>query len=143
LLLLNNQIDTSTGTFQLKATVPNAAHTLWPGQYVNVHLVLGTQDDALTVPESAVQRGPDGLYAYVVDGEDVVKPQPIKVMQTQDGKAIIGDGLTAGTRVVVQGQYKVKPGVKVAEAPQAGPPGGGAKPAAVTPAKPAAKATAG
>ncbi len=118
LLLVNNQIDTSTGTFQLKAMFANPSNKLWPGQYVNIHLVLGTQHDVATVPESTVQRGPDGLFAYIVKPDDSAAVQPIKVAQVQDGKAIIDQGLAPGTRVVVDGQYKIKPGSKVAEAKQ-------------------------
>jgi membrane fusion protein, multidrug efflux system len=121
LLLVNNQIDTQTGTFQLKASFPNRAHALWPGQYVNVHLVLGTRHDATTVPESAVQRGPEGLLAYVVKPDGSVETRSIHVANRQDGKAVVDQGLTPGTRVIVDGQYKVKPGVKVAEAKQAAP----------------------
>src|SRR5439155_7128656 len=123
LLLVNNQIDTATGTVQLKAQFPNKAHALLPGQYVNVRLVLGTRHDAATVPESAVQRGPEGLIAYVVKPDDSVETRPIRVARTQEGKAIIDDGLAPGTRVIVDGQYKVKPGVKVAEAKQGAPAG--------------------
>jgi multidrug efflux system membrane fusion protein len=119
LLLVNNQIDTTTGTVQLKALFPNRSLSLWPGQYVNARLVLGTRHDATTVPESAVQRGQDGLYAYVVKADNVATVQPISVAQTQDGKAIIAEGLTPGTRVVVAGQYKLKPGTKIVEAEQA------------------------
>ena len=115
LTLVNNQIDTTTGTVQIKAVFPNAAHALWPGQYVNVRLVLGTRDRALTIPASAVQRGPEGLFAFIVKADDTVGVQHIRVSQTQDGKAIVDDGLAAGTRVVVEGQYRLKPGVKVSE----------------------------
>src|SRR6185369_5046780 len=75
LVLVNNQIDTTTGTVQLKARFANAAHKLWPGQYVNVHLVLGTRQRAATVPASVVQRGPNGLYAYVVNADETVAMQ--------------------------------------------------------------------
>ena len=119
LLLVNNAIDTATGTVQLKALFPNGSLTLWPGQYVNARLVLGTRHDATTVPESVVQRGQDGLYAYVVKADNVAVAQPIRVAQTQDGKAIIAEGITPGTRVVVAGQYKLKPGTKIVEAEQA------------------------
>ncbi|HEX9302295.1 MAG TPA: efflux RND transporter periplasmic adaptor subunit [Casimicrobiaceae bacterium] len=122
LRLVNNQIDTATGTFQLKASFANPAHVLWPGQYVNVRLVLGTRHDATTVPESVVQRGPNGLLAYVVKPDESVAAQSIRVGETQDGKAVIDEGLAAGTRVVAEGQYKIKPGVKVVEAKQAGTP---------------------
>ncbi len=113
LLLVNNQIDTTTGTFQLKALFPNHAHSLWPGQYVDAHLILGTRRAATTVPESAIQRGPNGLYAYVVNAGEVVAAQPVTVAQTQDGKAVIDQGLAPGACVVAEGQYKIKPGAKV------------------------------
>jgi membrane fusion protein, multidrug efflux system len=116
LVLVNNQIDTATGTFQLKALFANTDHALWPGQYVNVRLLLGMQDDALTVPDSVVQRSPDGLFAYVVGDDGVAKSQPIKVARTQEGTSIIAEGLATGARVVVDGQYKIRQGSKVVEA---------------------------
>ena len=119
LILVNNQIDTATGTVQLKAQFPNAAHKLWPGQYVNVHLVLGTRSRAATVPESVLQRGPNGLFAYVVKADDTVAVQPLRVALVQDGTAIIEEGLQAGTRVVTDGQYKLKIGSKIVEAKSA------------------------
>ena len=116
LMLVNNQIDTATGTVQLKAQFPNGAHKLWPGQYVNVHLMMGTRNRAATVPASVVQRGPNGLFAYVVNADDTVAVRALRVGPIQDGVAIIEEGLEAGTRVVVEGQYKLKPGVKISEA---------------------------
>jgi multidrug efflux system membrane fusion protein len=115
LVLLNNQIDTSSGTVQLKGSFANPAHTLWPGQYVNVRLVLGDRPQALTVPAAVVQRSQDGTYAYVVKDDHTVQVQPIKVAQIVDGVAIVDSGLRAGDKVVLDGQYKLKPGVKVAE----------------------------
>lgn len=115
LTLVNNQIDTATGTFQLKAVFANAAHLLWPGQYVNVNVVLGTKQRAVTVPATVVQRGPNGLFAYVVNDDTSVAVQLLRVGPIQAGKAIIEDGLAAGTRVVVDGQYKLRPGAKVTE----------------------------
>jgi multidrug efflux system membrane fusion protein len=121
LVLLNNQIDTTSGTVQLKAAFPNPQHRLWPGQYVNVRLVLGTRRQALTVPAAAVQRGPDGLYAYVVDADGkTVQAKPLTVSQTQDGIAVIDSGVGAGQRVVVDGQYKLKPGAHIVEAQRPG-----------------------
>ncbi len=117
LTLLNNQIDASTGTVQLKASFPNPQHNLWPGQYVNVRLVLGTCAKALTIPEAAVQRSQSGVYTYVIDdASKTVKSQAIAVTQIQDGIAVVGSGLEANQRVVVDGQYKLKPGSKVVEA---------------------------
>ena len=116
LTLMNNQIDTTTGTVQLKASFPNAQHNLWPGQFVNVRLVLGTRAKALTVPEAAVQRSQSGVYIYVVDEVNkTVRSQPVSVLQMQDGTAVIASGLAANERVVVDGQYKLKPGSKVVE----------------------------
>jgi multidrug efflux system membrane fusion protein len=116
LTLMNNQIDVATGTVQLKGSFPNVQHRLWPGQYVNVRLLLGTRAKALTVPEAAVQHSQSGLYTYVVDDQTkTVKNQPITVLQIQDGTAVIGSGLAANQRVVVDGQYKLKPGSRVTE----------------------------
>jgi multidrug efflux system membrane fusion protein len=116
LTLLNNHIDTATGTVQLKATFPNAQHHLWPGQFVNVRLVLGDRANAVVVPEAAIQRSQTGVYVYVEDeATRTVKIQPIELTQIQDGIAVIGSGVAAGQRVVVDGQYKLKPGVRVVE----------------------------
>jgi multidrug efflux system membrane fusion protein len=120
LTLINNQIDTATGTVQLKASFPNSQHNLWPGQFVNVRLVLGTRTKALTVPEAAVQRSQTGVYVYVVDAQaKTVRNQPVTIVQMQDGTAVIGSGLAANERVVVDGQYKLKPGSKVVEVARA------------------------
>jgi multidrug efflux system membrane fusion protein len=121
LILLNNQIDTSTGTVQLKGSFPNPAHALWPGQYVNVRLMLGRRDQALTVPAAVVQRSQDGTFAYVVNDDKTVRSQPIVVAQIQDGVAVIDKGLAAGERVVLDGQYKLKPGIGVVESSAAQP----------------------
>jgi len=116
LTLLNNQIDTATGTVQLKAAFDNPQHRLWPGEFVNLHLVLGERNQALTVPAAVVQRSQDGTYAYVVQPDHTVRTQPIKLARVQDGIAIVAEGLSAGERVVVDGQFKLKPGAMVAEA---------------------------
>jgi len=128
LVLLNNQIDTATGTVQLKGLFPNPQHTLWPGQFVNVRLMLGTHAQALTVPAAAVQRSQDGTYAYVVDSDGkTVRNTPITVAQIQDGIAIVDQGLSAGQRVVVDGQFKLKPGSTIVEAARkSGAPASGA-----------------
>ncbi|GGP27387.1 efflux RND transporter periplasmic adaptor subunit [Silvimonas amylolytica] len=116
LSLVNNQIDTTTGTVSLKGTFPNPQHALWPGQYVNVNLVLGNRDHAVTLPAAAVQRGVNGTYVYTVSASNAAQAQPVKVALIQDGKAVIDDGVHAGDRVVIDGQYKLKPGAVVAEA---------------------------
>jgi len=130
LTLLNNQIDTTTGTVQLKGTFPNPQHDLWPGQFVNVRLILGQRAKAVTLPEGAVQRSQAGVYVYVEDeATKTVRNQPIQLIQIQDGLAVIGGGVTAGQRVVVDGQYKLKPGAKVVEVAR-GASGSSAYPAA-------------
>ncbi|MFL6700073.1 MAG: efflux RND transporter periplasmic adaptor subunit [Vitreoscilla sp.] len=116
LTLLNNQIDPTTGTVQLKGSFANPQHNLWPGQFVNVRLILGDRAKAVTLPESAVQRSQTGVYVYVEDeASRTVRNQPIELIQIQDGIAVIGGGVAAGQRVVVDGQYKLKPGSKVVE----------------------------
>lgn len=127
LVLMNNQIDTGSGTITLKARFANPAHKLWPGQYVDVRLVLGQRKQALTVPAPAVQRGVQGTYVYVVEASDTVRMQPVDVAQIQGGLAIIAKGLAAGERVVVDGQYKLSPGAAVAEPAAASGPAGGTK----------------
>ncbi len=116
LILLNNTIDTTSGTIQLKGRFPNPTHTLWPGQYVNARLVLGERDQALTIPASAVQRSQTGTYVYVVQPDHTVASRTIEVAEIQDAKAIVAKGLAADERVVVDGQYKLKPGTRVSEA---------------------------
>jgi multidrug efflux system membrane fusion protein len=117
LTLLNNQIDVATGTVQLKASFLNSQHNLWPGQFVNVRLILGTRTKALTVPEAAVQRSQGGIFVYVVGEESkTVQSHTIVLAQIQDGVAVVSSGLNANDRVVVDGQYKLKPGSKVTEA---------------------------
>jgi len=119
LTLLNNQIDNATGTIRLKAQFGNPRHALWPGQYVDARLVLGVRRGALTVPAAAVQRGPEGTYVYTVGDDKSARIAKVGVAQIQDGLAVIDEGLSAGQRVVVDGQYKLRPGLKVAEAPRA------------------------
>lgn len=133
LILLNNQIDTASGTVQLKGSFANPTHKLWPGQYVNVRLVLGQRKQALTVPEAAVQRGQTGTYVYTVDpSSKTVHEQAVQVAQIQDGIAIIDKGLGAGQTVVVDGQYKLKSGATITEASRKGaPPASGASAAVV------------
>jgi multidrug efflux system membrane fusion protein len=120
LTLLNNQVDTTTGTVQLKGRFPNTGYSLWPGQFVNVRLVLGERDQALTIPQAGVQRSQTGTYVYVVDAQKHALIRPVHVALEQDGIAVVDAGLKAGERVVINGQYKLKPNVLVVEAGQAG-----------------------
>jgi membrane fusion protein, multidrug efflux system len=112
LAVIDNQIDTTTGTIRLKATFPNENSKLWPGQFVNVRLLLETRKGGIVVPASVVQRGPDGAFAFVLSN-DVALVRPIKVAQIEQNQALIEAGLVPGERVVVDGQYKLQAGSKV------------------------------
>lgn len=114
LAVVDNQIDTSTGTFRLKAEFPNADNALWPGAFVNVRMQVRTVEDGLVVPTQAVQRGPDGDYVYLLEPGDSVKMQPVRVAGEVDAsRLMIASGLSAGDKVVTEGQFRLKPGAKV------------------------------
>lgn len=135
LVLLNNAVDTATGTIQLKGRFANPKHVLWPGQYVNMRLQLDTLNGATTVPSAAVQRGQDGTFVFVVGANGTAAMQKVDLGQEQDGVSVIRNGLQPGQRVVVDGQSKLKPGSRVVEA---GKPADRAAPVAAAPAAPAA-----
>jgi multidrug efflux system membrane fusion protein len=111
--LVNNQILQTTGSIQLKASFPNKAHRLWPGELINARLLLDTRHDGLTVPASVVQQGPNGPYAYVIKLDKTVEIRPITVAQISEGQALINSGLVANEQVVTDGQYKLQPGAHV------------------------------
>ena len=115
LLLVDNRINQSSGTAQLKATFPNENRALWPGEFVNVRLTVAVRHDGITVPLSALQQGQSGEMVYVVQPDGTVQQRPVTVAQTLDGRALIDRGLTAGETVVTAGQYGLSDGVKVAE----------------------------
>jgi len=112
LAVIDNQIDISTGTIRLKSTFPNDDLKLWPGQFVNVRLLMETRQGPV-VPASVVQHGPDGDFAFVITPDLTAQVRKIKVAQVDRGQALIEQGLAAGERVVVDGQYKLQPGSKV------------------------------
>ena len=111
--LVNNEILQTTGSIQLKANFDNKANKLWPGELVNARLLVNTRHNGLTVPASVVQQGSKGPYAYVVNPDSTVSIRPIKVAQISDGKALIDSGLKPNEQVVVDGQYKLQPGIRV------------------------------
>jgi len=114
LVVIDNSIDTSTATFKLKSEFPNADRKLWPGEFVNVRLQVRTVKDGIVVPATAVQQGPSGEYAWVVQGDDSVKMQPLSSAGSlDDGFVLIGEGLDVGARVVTEGQFRLKTGSKV------------------------------
>ena len=111
--LVDNEILQTTGTIRLKAEFPNAAHRLWPGELINVWLLLDTRHDGLTVPASAVQQGQQGAFTYVIGSDNTVQFRPVKVAQISRGQALIDAGVTANEQVVVDGQYKLQAGSHV------------------------------
>jgi membrane fusion protein, multidrug efflux system len=113
LLLIDNQIDQTTSTIRLKASFPNEGERLWPGQFVRVRVLVETLKDAVTIPQAAVQRNSQGLLAWVVDAENTAESRPIEGGPTVGGQTVVTSGLKAGERVVVSGQYRLRPGVKV------------------------------
>src|SRR4051794_16368324 len=113
LALINNQVDTSSGTIRLKAVFDNKDHALWPGQSVSTRLLVTTLKDATVIPDDAVQHGSDGLYAYSVNSENKAELRKIKVTKSSDGRSVVDEGLTPGEHVITAGQYKVQPGTLV------------------------------
>jgi multidrug efflux system membrane fusion protein len=113
LTLVNNQVDTSTGTILLKATFENADERLWPGEFVSARLILSVRKDAVTVPAQTVMQGPNGAYAYVIKPDQTVERQDVEVASTQDGLAVIEKGLAPNQSVVVEGQYRLTNGTKI------------------------------
>lgn len=110
LTLINNQVDTASGTIRLKAVFENKDHVLWPGQSVSTRLLVSTTKDAVVAPDDAVKHGADGLYAYVINEDNKAEFRKIKVGKSIDGETIIEKGLAPGERVIVAGQYRVQPG---------------------------------
>jgi multidrug efflux system membrane fusion protein len=113
LTLIDNTIDQATGTIRLKASFANDDERLWPGEFVNVRLVLDIRKGAPTVPAQTVQEGPTGNYAYVIKSDDTVERRAVEVAAIQDGVAVIGKGLSPGEKVVVDGQYRLTEGARV------------------------------
>jgi membrane fusion protein, multidrug efflux system len=110
---IDNQILQTTGSVRLKAEFPNTAHRLWPGQLINVWLLIDLRQDGLTVPAAAVQQGPQGAYVYAINPDSTVAVRPVKVAQVSGGQALIDSGLSANEQVVVDGQYKLQAGTHV------------------------------
>ncbi len=112
LSFVDNAVDATTGTIQLKATMDNADRALWPGELVNVTLRLG-DEQAVVAPESAVQSGQEGDYVFVVKADQTVESRPVKVARTSGDRVVIAAGLAGGETVVTDGQLRLVPGSKV------------------------------
>jgi membrane fusion protein, multidrug efflux system len=113
LLLIDNQIDQSTSTIRLKAEFPNENERLWPGEFIHVRMHVTTRKDAVTVPPVAVQRGPDGLYVWVIKPDNTVEVRPVDAQTVDEHTAIVSKGLAAGERIVVDGQSRLDEGTHV------------------------------
>jgi multidrug efflux system membrane fusion protein len=122
LALVDNQINAATATLRLKAVFPNPQRLLWPNQFVKARLLLTTRRDALVVPSTVPQRGPEGTFAYLIQQDQTVQPRNIEVEHMEGDIAIVAKGLNEGEQVVVDGQNQLRAGSKVIPR-QAGQPG--------------------
>jgi multidrug efflux system membrane fusion protein len=113
LALVNNEIDQASGTIQMKAAFANADNVLWPGLSVSTRLLIETLRQVVVAPEDAVQRGPNGLYAFVVSDNNKIEMRDVKVGQEGNGQSVILQGLSPGEKVVIAGQYRLQQGVLV------------------------------
>jgi multidrug efflux system membrane fusion protein len=113
LLLVDNQIDQTTSTIRLKATFANTDDQLWPGEFVHLRVQVDTRAGAVTVPPVALQRGPQGYFAWVIKPDNTAEQRPIDAAQVGDDVAIVTKGLAPDERVVVNGQYRLQAGSRV------------------------------
>jgi len=111
--LIDNQIDQTTGTMRLKATFPNKENKLWPGDFVDARVLLQTRQHALTIPSSALQRGPDGVFAYVVKADSTIEMRPLTLGEEAGAVSIVEKGLQEGERVTTSNQYRLQPNAHV------------------------------
>ncbi|MGA2740244.1 MAG: efflux RND transporter periplasmic adaptor subunit [Bryobacteraceae bacterium] len=113
LKVIDNTVDTNTGAIRLKAVFDNADHMLWPGQFVNVLLTLGTQSNATVVPSEAVQDGQHGQFVFVVKSDQTVESRPVTVARTIGRRSVVAKGVAPGETVVTDGQLRLFPGAKI------------------------------
>jgi membrane fusion protein, multidrug efflux system len=117
LTIIDNQVNTGTGTVLMQGTFANADETLWPGEFVRAQLIVSIQKNVVTVPAQSVLAGPNGSYVYVIKADETVQRVAVDVSDRQGAIAVIGKGLSGGENVVVDGQYRLDDGVKVAVQP--------------------------
>jgi membrane fusion protein, multidrug efflux system len=108
LLLIDNFVDQASATMRLKAVFANEDENLWPGDFVNARVLIEVRRDVLVIPAPAIQRGPDGIFTWVVKPDNLVEARPVKVGPTTADQTVITSGLSEGERVVVNGQYKLR-----------------------------------
>jgi len=121
LTMIDNAIEQATGTIRLKARFDNEDERLWPGEFVNVRVILSMRRGVATVPAQTVQNGPNGNYVYIIKPDDTVERRAVEVAAIQDGIAVVAKGLSPGEQVVVDGQYRLTNGARIKRsAPQTG-----------------------
>jgi multidrug efflux system membrane fusion protein len=137
LATIDNQIDITTGTYKLKSIFTNADNSLFPNQFVNVHLLVDTKQNLTIIPAAAIQRGPQGTYVYAVGSDNTAKIRTVTIAQTTGGSIGLSDGLSAGDVVVIDGADKLQDGSKVIPSASSGGAGasGGRKGASQPPAQ--------
>ncbi len=113
LTLINNQVNTNTGSLLLEGTFANEERMLWPGHFVDVDVILGTQKNALLLPTEAIMVGQSGNYVYIVKSNSTIEMRPVTIGQTYDQMTAVQTGITAQDKVVTQGQLNLYPGMKV------------------------------
>jgi membrane fusion protein, multidrug efflux system len=113
LSLIDNEIDATTGTARLKATFPNTANKLWPGEFLNARVLVATDSNAVTIPSTAVQRGQTGVFTYVVKADSTVEARPLQIGAESNTVTEVAKGLNAGEVVVTSNQYRLQPGSAV------------------------------
>jgi membrane fusion protein, multidrug efflux system len=113
LTVVDNQIDTATGTMRIKATFPNPHNTLWPGQFVNADVLVNQEQGVITVPTDAIQIGPDGPFTYVVRQDSTVEARALKLGERSGSVTVVSSGLDPGDRVVTSNQFRLQPGARV------------------------------
>lgn len=116
LAVVNNQVDSTSGTIRLKGVFVNKDHALWPGQSVSTRLLVRTLKDATVIPDDAIQHGTEGLYVFTVNQDNKAELRKVKVSQSIDGRSVIEQGLSPGQQVITSGQFKVAPGTLVSTA---------------------------
>jgi multidrug efflux system membrane fusion protein len=113
LTFVDNSVDSKTGTIRLKGTFDNSGRRLWPGQFVNIALTLGSIENVVTVPSQAVQTGESGLFVFVITPDNTVQLKPVKSGKSYGGETIIESGIMAGEQVVTDGHLRLTPGATV------------------------------
>jgi membrane fusion protein, multidrug efflux system len=109
LQVVDNQIDPQTGTIRVKAEFANEDNALWPGQFVPVKIGIAVRENVVALPGAAIQRGPEGLYVWVVGPDKKAKMAPVRTGPTQDDKVIVESGISPGDRIITAGQYRLQP----------------------------------